>query len=83
MSIIDIPHILWKASKLTFFLPDKKSVTSSFRTNAIPPSLWNACDFVFQFNFRKKTQTADSFSTAAEFLSRLELKVTENIREDG
>ena len=57
----------------------------SFQTKAIPPSLWNACDYVLQFNF-KIAHIAGSLNTAADFLSRLELKVTEKIhlkiRED-
>ena len=56
-------------------LPDK----------SIPPSLWNACDYVLQFNFRM-AHIAGSINTAADFLSRLELKFTEKIhpkiRED-
>ena len=56
-----------------------------FQTEAIPPSLWNASDYVLQFNF-KIAHIAGSINTAADFLSRLELKVTEKIhlkvRED-
>ena len=55
------------------------------QTRAIPPSLWNACDYVLQFNF-KIAHIAGSVNTAADFLSRLQLKVTERIhlkiRED-
>ena len=47
--------------------------------------MWNACDYVLQFNF-KIAHIAGSVNTAADFLSRLELKVTERIclkiRED-
>ena len=46
---------------------------------AIPPSLWNACDYVLQFNFRI-AHIAGSVNTAVDFISRLELKVTEKIR---
>ena len=60
-------------------------MTRFFQTKAIPPSLWNACDYVLQFNF-KKAHIAGSVNTAADFLPRLELKVTEKIhlkiRED-
>ena len=49
------------------------------QTKAIPPALWNACDYVLQFNF-KIAHIAGSVNTAADFLSRLELKVTEKIR---
>ena len=57
---------------------DKKSVTRFFQTEAIPPSLWNACDCVLQFNFIK-AHFAGSVNTAADFFSRLELKVTEKV----
>ena len=47
--------------------------------------MWNACDYLLQFNF-KIAHIAGSVNTAADFLSRLELKVTEKIhlkiRED-
>ena len=50
-----------------------------FQTEAISPSLWNACDYVLQFNF-KKAHLAGAVNTAADVLFRLELKVTEKIR---
>ena len=68
-----------EATKPTIVLTDYKSVTRFFQTKAISPALWNACDYVLQFNF-KIAHIAASFNTAADFLSRLELKVTEKIR---
>ena len=79
MAFLEFAHILWEATKPTIVLTDKKSVTRLFQTKAIPPALWNACDYVLQFNF-KKAHIAGSVNTAADFLSRLELKVTEKIR---
>ena len=85
MAILEFAHILWETSKPTIVLTDKKSFTRFFQTKAIPPSLWNACDYVLPFNF-KLAHMAGSVNTAADFLSRLELKVTEKIhlkiRED-
>ena len=85
MAFLEFAHILWETSKPTVVLTDNKSVTRFFQTKAIPPSLWNACDYVLQFNF-KIAHIAGSVNTAADFLSRLELKVTEKIhlkiRED-
>ena len=85
MAFLEFAHILWETSKPTIVLTDNKSVTRFFQTKAIPPSLWNACDYVQQFNF-KRAHIAVSVNTAAEFLSGLELKVTEKIhlkiRED-
>ena len=78
MVFLEFAHILWETSKPTIVLTDNKSVTRFLRTKAIPPSLWNACDYMLQFNF-KIAHTAGSVNTAADFFSRLELKVTEKI----
>ena len=82
MAFLEFTHILRETSKPT---TDNKSVTRFFQTKAIPPSLWNACDYVLQFNF-KIAHITGSVNNAADFLSRLELKVTEKIhlkiRED-
>ena len=43
-----------------------KSVTRFFQTKAIPPSLWNACDYVLQFNL-KRAHIAGSVNTAGNF----------------
>ena len=79
MAFLEFAHILWEATKPTIVLTDNKSVTRFFQTKAIPPALWNACDYVLQFNF-KIAHIAGSVNTAADFLSRHELKVTEKIR---
>ena len=85
MAFFEFPHILWEATKPTIVLTDNKSVTRFFQTRATPPSLWNACDYVLHSNF-KRAHVAGSVNTAADFLSKLELKVTEKIhlkiRED-
>ena len=79
MACLEFAHILWEATKPTNVLTDNKSVTRFFQTKAIPPSLWNACDYVLQFNF-KIARIAGSVNTAADFLSRLEFKATARIR---
>ena len=79
MAFLEFAHILWDTTKPTIVLTDNKSVTRFFQTKAIPPSLWNACDYVLQFNF-KIAHIAGSVDTATDFLSRLDLKVTERIR---
>ena len=85
MAFREFAHILWETSKPTIVLTDNKSVTRFFKTKSISPSLWNACDYVLQLNF-KKAHIAGSVNTTADFLSRLELKVTGKIhlkiRED-
>ena len=79
MAFVEFAHILWEATKPTIVLTDNKSVTRFFQMKAIPPSLWNACDYVLQFNI-KIAHTAGSVNTSADFFSRWELKVTERIR---
>ena len=85
MAFVEFAHTPWEASAQTVVLTDIKSVTRFFQTKAIPPSFWNACDYMLQFIF-KIAQTAGSVKTAADFLSRLELKIREKtrlkIRED-
>ena len=79
MAFLEFTHILWEATKPTIVLTDNKSVTRFFQTKAFPPPLWNSCDYVLQFNF-KIAHVGGSINTAADFLSRSELKVTEKIR---
>ena len=78
-AFLEFAHILWEVTNPTIVLTDYKSVTRFFQTKAIPPALWNACDYVLQFNF-KKAHIAGSVKQAADFLSRLEPKVTQKIR---
>ena len=79
MAFLEFSHILWEATQPTIVFTDNKSVTRFFETKAIPPALWNACDYLLQFNF-KIAHIAGSVNTAADIFSRLELKVTEKIR---
>ena len=79
LAFSEFAHFLWEATKPTIVLTDNKSVTRFFQTKAIPPALWNACDYVLQSNFEIAHITG-SVNTAADFLSRLESKVTEKIR---
>ena len=79
MAFVEFAHILWEATKPAIVLTDNKSVTRFFQTKAFPPALCNAFDYVLQFSF-KIEHIAGSVNTAADFLSRLKLKVTEKIR---
>ena len=85
MEFLEFAHILWETSKPTIVLTDNKSVNRFFSDKSHSTSLWNACEYVMQFNF-KKAHIAGSVNTAADSLSRLELKATEKIhlkiRED-
>ena len=66
-------------------LTDNKSFTRFFRTKIFPPTLWNACDYVIQFNFTI-AHIPGKNNTAADCLSRLEISPKEKlilrIRED-
>ena len=79
MEFLEFAHIFWEATKPTIVLTDNKSFARFLQTKAIPPALWNACDYVMEFNF-KIAHIAGSVITAADCFSRLELKVTEKIR---
>ena len=78
-------HIFWCAPKPVIILTDNKAVTQFFQTKRIPPALWNACDYVIQFNF-VIAHIPGAQNTAADYLSRLEAdpkdKLVMKIRED-
>ena len=79
VTFLEFPHISWGTTEPTIGLTENKSVTRFFQTRAIPQALWNACDYVLQFNFQL-SHFAGYFNTALDFLARLDLKVTETIR---
>ena len=66
-------------------MTDSKSVTRFFQTKMISPLLWNACDFVLQFNFTI-ARIPGKMNTAADFLPRLAMDPNEKLnlkfRED-
>ena len=78
-AFLEFEHLLWEATKPTIALTDSNSIARFFQTKAVPTFLWNACDNVLQFNFNL-SHIAGSVNTAADYLSQLELKVTEKIR---
>ena len=59
-------------------MTDSKSVTGSFQTKMIPPPLWNACDFVLQFNFTL-AHIPGTKNAAADFSSCLQMDPDEKI----
>ena len=85
MAFKEFGHIFWGATKRVIIMTDSKSVTRFFQTKMVPPPLWNACDFVLQFNFTI-AHIPGKMITAADFLSRLEMdpneKIILKIRED-
>ena len=64
-------HTFWGAPKSVIFLSDNKAVTRLSYTKIVPRALWNACDFVIQFNF-VIPHIPGTQNTAADNLSRLE-----------
>ena len=85
MAFKEFGHIFWGATRPVIIMTDRKSVTRFLQTKMIPPPLWNACDFVLQFNFTV-AHIPGKMNTAADFLSRLETdrneKIILKIRED-
>ena len=71
-------HIFWGTPKPVIILTDNKLVTRFFRTKVIPPPLWNACDFVIQFNF-SIAHIPGKKTTAVDYLSRMEMDPTEKL----
>ena len=65
-------HIFWGTPQPVNILTDNKSVTRFFQTKIIPPPLWNACEFVIQFNFVIAHIPGEN-NTAADYLSRMEM----------
>ena len=78
-------HIFWGTPKPVIILTDNKTVTRFVQTIIFPPTLWNACDDVIQFNFTI-AHIPGKNNTAADYLSRLETSPKEKliltIRED-
>ena len=78
-------HTFWGAPKPAIILNDNKAVTQFFQTEVLRPALWNACDYVIQFNF-VIAHIPGTQNTATDYLSRLEAdpeeKLVMKIRED-
>ena len=71
-------HIFWGTPKPMIILTDNKAVTRFFQTKIIPQTLWNACDYVIQFNFTI-AHIPGKNNTAADYLSRLEISPKEKL----
>ena len=74
-AFFECAYFLRETTKPAIVLTDNKSILQFYQTKAIPPSFWNAYDYVLQNKF-KVSHNAGSVNTAADFLSRLELWVT-------
>ena len=75
----------WGSTFPVIVFTDNRSVTRFFQAKLIPPALWNACNYVSQYNF-EIAHVAGSMNTAADFLSRTEVnpvqKLEMTIRND-
>ena len=78
-AFLDYSHILWGRTIPTLVLTDNRSVPRFFQTKTTPPALWNACDYVLQFQFRIMHVEGSQY-TAADFLSRLKLTPKEKVQ---
>ena len=71
-------HSMWGSTIPVIIFTDNRAVTRFFQTKLIPPALWNACDYVLQFNY-VIAHVAGAMNTAADFLSRTEINQTEKL----
>ena len=69
-------HLMWGSVFPVIVFTDNRSTTRFFQTKLLLPPLWNACDFVLQYNF-VIAHVAGAMNTAADFLSRAEINPTE------
>ena len=85
MALKKFAHVLWDTTKPVIIMTDSKPVIRFFQTKMIPPPLWNACDFLLQFQFTI-AHILRKMNTAADFFLRLEIdpneKIIFKIRED-
>ena len=84
-AFVEFGHLMWGSTFPVIVFTDNRSVTQFFQAKLIPPALWNACDYVLQYNF-VIAHVSGSMNTAADFLSRTEVnpieKLEMNIRND-
>ena len=74
----DFGHLMWGSVFPVIVFTDNRSVTRFFQTKIIPPALWNACDYVLQYNF-VIVHVAGAMNMGADFLSRVESNPTEKL----
>ena len=77
-AFVEFGHLMWGSTFPVIVVTDNRSVTRFFQAKMIPPALWNACNYVLQYNF-VIGHVAGSRNTAADFLSRTEVDPTEKL----
>ena len=77
-AFVEFGHLMWGSTFSVIAFTDNRSVTRFFQTKMILPALWNACEYVLQYNF-VIAHVAGSMNIAAVFLSRTEVDPTEKL----
>ena len=77
-AFVEFGHLIRGSTFPVIVFTDNRSVTRFFQTKMIPPALWNACDYVLEYNF-VIAHVAGSMNTAADFLYRTEVDPTEKL----
>ena len=77
-AFVEFGHLIWGSTFPVIVFTDNRSLTRFFPAKLIPPALWNACDYVLQYNF-VIAHVASSMNTAADFLSKTEVDPTEKL----
>ena len=67
---------MWKGTFPVIVFTKNRTNTRYFQAKLIPPALWNACDYVLQYDF-VFAHVAGSMNTSADFLSRAEVNSIE------
>ena len=65
-AFVEFGHLMWGSTFPVIVFTDNRSITRFFQTKMIPPALWNACDYVLQYNF-VIAHVAGSMNTGADF----------------
>ena len=77
-AFVEVGHLMWGSTFPAIVFTYNRSVTRFFQTKMIPPALWNACDYVLQYNF-VIAHVAGTMNPAADFLSKTEVDPTEKL----
>ena len=78
IAFVEFGHLMWGSTFPVIVFTDNRSVTRFFQAKLILPALWNAGDYVLQYNF-DIAHVACPMITAADFLSRTEVNTIEKL----
>ena len=77
-AFFQIGHLKWESKFHVIVSTDNRSLTRFFQTEIKPPPIWNACNYVLQYNF-VKPHVAGANNAAADFLSRADVNPMEKL----